>query len=658
MRMILRLLWQQAKRQPGLTALAMVLHVILAGLWVAEPVYSSFAIDRLLQIKEGMPVDLTMIFGLWAALFVVISVVDGFEKYVSWDVDNRLYIHRREEVYAHALELDVAYHTSQKSGETVKILDEGADHLLDLQRTLFVELGPSLLAALAFLFLSFRIQPLLACILVLSLILYTGIVVVGVKTTAKLQHQVNKIWVEAVGRAYDAATNILSVKANAQERHELRLMEESGKVAHRKQRQVSKRWALIESMNFFMLTRLLLTSIGILLYIRDALTLGELYFFQFSFFRVLTPFEILAGFLPQWNRKTGKVRLAQDILETPIAIAGPPDAVRLPDLRGAISFSGACFGYAAAQKKEEPEHATQTSPAPEQIGDEHETEEESFTPMESVEEEAHEELDRGQEARLRNEEERESGEEATLRAERAKKMRRGRHGGEVLHDINLDILPGERVAFVGHSGAGKTTLAMLLNRFYDVTHGNITVDGVDIRTLDLKWWRSQIGLVLQENIMFNDTLEENIRYARREATTEEVREAARRAAALDFIEALPEKFKTVIGDRGIRLSGGQRQRIAIARAILKNPKVVILDEATSALDSVTERQVQEGIKELIAGRTSCIIAHRLSTVRTVDRIAVFDKGRLIACAPHPELVKTCPLYKEMVELQSHGMLAE
>jgi ABC-type multidrug transport system fused ATPase/permease subunit len=653
MRLILRLLWQQAKRQPRLTALAMTLHLVMAALWVAEPVYSSYAIDQLLRLKTGLPVNVPLILGLWGVLFVVLSIFDGWEKYVSWAIDNLLYIHRREEVYAHALELDVSFHTSRKSGETVKVLDEGADHLLDLQRTLFVDLGPSMLAAVAFLILSFRIQPLLAGILVLSLLLYTGIVVVGVKKTSKLQHDVNKIWVEAVGRAYDAATNILSVKANAQEGHELRLMEESGKIAHRKQLAVNKRWSLIESMNFFMLTRLLLTSIGILLYIRNSLTLGELYFFQFSFFRVLTPFEILASFLPQWNRKLGKVRLAQDILETPIVVASPADARRLPDLHGEISLAHVCFHYAPEKPKEKTE-AVSATPAPDKTTDEPQTEEKKITPLESVESEAEEELKRDQAEQQTQAEETPEEEQPPRREPTAQTE----HAGEVLHDIDLDIRPGEHIAFVGHSGAGKTTLAMLLNRFYDATQGTITVDGADIRTLDVKWWREQIGLVLQENIMFNDSLEENIRYSRRDATFEEVREAARRAAADDFIEALPAKYETLIGDRGIRLSGGQRQRIAIARAILKNPKIVILDEATSALDSVTERQVQEGIKELIKGRTSVIIAHRLSTVRSVDRIAVFDKGRLIACAPHEELVKTSPIYREMVELQSKGMLAE
>lgn len=643
MRMILDLIWQQMKRQPVLSAIAMILHVLLALLWVAEPLYSSFAIDRLLQLKAGVDVNVPLLLGGWALLFVVISITDGFEKYVSWQVDNLLYIHRREEVYAHALKLDIAYHTSVKSGETVKVLDEGADNLLDLQRSLFVDIGPSILSASIFLVLSFLIQPLLACILVLSLVLYTVIVVFGVKKTSQLQHEVNKIWVEAVGRAYDAATNIFSVKSNAQERYELELMEQSGRVAHRKQSQVSKRWALIEAMNFFMMTRLLLTAIGILLYIRNMLSLGGLYFFQASFFRVLTPFEILSSLLPQWNRKVGKVRLAQDILDTAIVVENPAHPVTVNAIRGNLTLEDVCFSYKQSEKSgEEAPAAVETEAAPASPKPQRDNPEEELPPE------------------LRTEKEESiaiSPTEADTTEAMLKEEERT-HRGEVLHGIDLTIRAGEHIAFVGHSGAGKTTLAMLLCRFYDPTHGRIVVDGVDLRDLDLHWWRENIGLVLQENIMFNDTLQENIRYSRRDATDADIREAAKRAAASEFIEQLPQKYETMIGDRGIRLSGGQRQRIAIARAILKQPKIVILDEATSALDSVTEKHVQEGIRELIAGRTACIIAHRLSTVRQVDRIAVFDEGKLIACAPHAELVETCPIYREMVELQSQGMLAE
>ncbi|MFA6523575.1 MAG: ABC transporter ATP-binding protein [Candidatus Peribacteraceae bacterium] len=639
MKLILRLLWQQAKREPRLTVISMTLHVLLAALWVAEPLYSSYAIDQLMKIKDGGSVDLPLIFGIWGLLFVLISVVDGIEKFYTWEVDNILYIHRREEVYEHALRLDVAFHTAVKGGETVKVLDEGADNLLDLQRALFADIGPSMLSAVAFLVFSVLIQPLLAAILVVSLLLYMGIVVVGVRRTSKLQHEVNKIWVEAVGRAYDAVTNIFSVKSNAQESYEMQSMVNSGKVAHRKQRQVNRRWAVIESMNFFMLTRLLLTSVGILLYVRNQLTLGELYFFQFSFFRVLTPFEILGSLLPQWNRKSGKVKLAQNILDMPIKVRNVEHPIVLTELRGDITLENLCFNYKQEKVTNVPKE--ESGPAPEPVRDPEE-EQDSLLPDHSREEEA---VEGGEES------------ETKLREELAEEAATP-HDGEVLHAIDLAIRAGEHVAFVGHSGAGKTTLAMLLCRFYDATHGRIMVDGVDLRELDLECWRRQVGLVLQENIMFNDTLLANIRYGRTDATDEEVRDAARRAAADAFISGLPNGYQTLIGDRGIRLSGGQRQRIAIARAILKNPKVVILDEATSALDSVTERQVQEGIKGLVTGRTACIIAHRLSTVRTSDRIAVFDEGRLVACAPHEVLMKTCDIYKEMVELQSQGMLAE
>ncbi len=227
-----------------------------------------------------------------------------------------------------------------------------------------------------------------------------------------------------------------------------------------------------------------------------------------------------------------------------------------------------------------------------------------------------------------------------------------------LDNISFTINPGEHVALVGHSGAGKTTIAMLLNRFYDVSAGTITIDEYSLQDLDVHWWRKQIGFVQQENIMFNDTVKENIRYTRPDASDKEVIEAAKRASADEFITDLPEGYDSLIGERGIKLSGGQRQRVAIARAILKDPSIVILDEATSALDSVTERQVQKGIAELMAGKTSLVIAHRLSTVESVDKIVVLDEGKLIAFGTHKALMKDCDTYREMVELQQYGLLAE
>ncbi len=634
--MIFRLLLRFWKKHPLQAMLMFTGIILLSVMWVMEPLYSSYAVDQLMMLRDHADVNVVRIFVWWGVVFFSLSAVQTFEKYVGWQIDNMMLLERREEVYRHVLNLDIAFHTKQKSGEIIKQLDEGADNLVDLQRNLVIDFGPSLLSAIAFLGIGLTIHPILALILIGSLIAYLGVAFIGTNRTYKLQYAVNKLWVQGIGRAFDAATNIFSVKSNAKHEYEMKLMRDSHEQAYTMQQRVNMRWAAVEAINFFMLTRILLVGVGILLYVRGAISLGQLYFFQFSFYRVLTPFEMIAGMLPQWNKRAGKVRMAQMILETPIEVTNKPDAIIPASFKGQITFEGVCFTY---------------RPAP-VIIDEDEEGEPSMLLQHLPEKQPEEERTQSFEKNMAE------GEVPVSNAEIRPTDDEAHHEGEVLHDINLIVHSGEHIAFVGHSGAGKSTLATLLNRFYDVTAGKILIDGIDLRDLDMHWWRSQVGLVLQENIMFNDSILNNIRYARPEATVEEVREAAQRAAAAEFIDALPEKYETMIGDRGIRLSGGQRQRVAIARAILKQPKVIVLDEATSALDSVTERKVQEGIKELIKGRTSFIIAHRLSTVRTVDRIAVIEEGKLMAVAPHEELLKTSPTYKQMVELQHEGLLAE
>ncbi|MCT7948195.1 ABC transporter ATP-binding protein/permease [Ancylothrix sp. C2] len=213
------------------------------------------------------------------------------------------------------------------------------------------------------------------------------------------------------------------------------------------------------------------------------------------------------------------------------------------------------------------------------------------------------------------------------------------HAEIVLSDINLYLPRGTTLALVGGTGSGKTTLADLLPRFYDPTRGSILIDGRDLREFDLKTLRQSMGIVSQHTFLFNDTVRNNIAYARPEATEEEIMEAANRANAYEFIVDLPEGFNTVIGDRGDRLSGGERQRIAIARALLQNPEILILDEATSALDTVSERLVQLALEELSRNRTTLVIAHRLSTVQKADQIAVLKKGRVVELGSHEELLR-------------------
>ena len=226
------------------------------------------------------------------------------------------------------------------------------------------------------------------------------------------------------------------------------------------------------------------------------------------------------------------------------------------------------------------------------------------------------------------------------------------YGGDaVLRDIDLAVNKGDMVALVGPSGAGKTTLLNLLPRFYDVTGGAILIDGVDLREVSLASLRAQIAVVTQQTILFNESVRYNVAYGRLEATEAEIVQALKAAQAYDFVMALPQGLDTVIGEQGVRLSGGERQRLAIARALLKDPPILILDEATSSLDSESEREVQQALDRLIMGRTTLVIAHRLSTVRHAHRLVVVDGGHIVETGTHEELLRVDGLYKRLYDMQ-------
>ncbi len=229
---------------------------------------------------------------------------------------------------------------------------------------------------------------------------------------------------------------------------------------------------------------------------------------------------------------------------------------------------------------------------------------------------------------------------------------------QILSGVSFSIEAGQRVAVVGHSGSGKSTLARLLYRFYDVSRGAILINGKDIRESRQASLRAAIGIVPQDTVLFNDTILYNIRYGRTDATEEEVIEAARAAHIHDFIESLPQKYETPVGERGLKLSGGEKQRVAIARALLKNPRILIFDEATSALDSRAEKAIQAELERIAVGRTTLVIAHRLSTVMDADQILVLSHGRIVERGTHAQLLEAQGEYARMWALQQEQAEAQ
>jgi ATP-binding cassette subfamily B protein len=226
-----------------------------------------------------------------------------------------------------------------------------------------------------------------------------------------------------------------------------------------------------------------------------------------------------------------------------------------------------------------------------------------------------------------------------------------RHPQQILHDVSFTIRPGEMVALVGPSGAGKTTITHLLARMYDVTGGAVAVGGVDVREAELASLHDAVGYVTQDAHMFHDTIGANLLYAKPDATAEQLEEALRAAQIWDLVASLPDGLDTVVGDRGYRLSGGERQRLAIARLLLKAPRILVLDEATAHLDSESEAAVQRALDSALEGRTSLVIAHRLSTVRRADKIVVIDEGRVVETGTHAELIALGGLYSDLYRTQ-------
>lgn len=331
--------------------------------------------------------------------------------------------------------------------------------------------------------------------------------------------------------------------------------------------------------------------IGGLLVIDDHLGVGAILAFSIYIVMLQAPFQMLGMLVMLGQRAAASAQRIYEILDEEPSVRAAPDAIDLPEVRGEVRFDHVNFHY-GADADDHPD-GTAASAAHSPLG-------------------------------------------AAVA------------GPPVLSDFNLHLAPGETVAMVGRTASGKSTVSRLLTRFYDVTGGAITLDGHDLRTLTLQSVRRHVGVVLDEPFLFSVSIADNIAYGAPDASREAIVAAARAAGADEFISALPDGYDTVVGERGYTLSGGQRQRVAIARTLLVNPPVLILDDATSAVDVQVEQAIHEGLKVLMAGRTTLIVAHRLSTIHLADRVVLLDGGRIVAEGTHAELMESTPLYGEVL----------
>lgn len=489
------------------------------------------------------------------------------------------------------LELPLSFHKDKKLGEITDRIDRAANWISRIANDVIVGLSPQILSIFIVLIIAFYVNYLLTFVLLVAIAIYVAILIKIAPPLARLQRKSNKTYNKAYGSAYDSIFNVIQVKQAVAEKYEKRKVFKNFRLkAARLWTEMMHVWQGLNLYQRLIITATQLIIFGASFYFiqNGKMTIGELVMFNGYASMLFGPFIRLGNNYNIVQNGLIAIERAEKILQYPKEIYVPENAVVIPAIKGEVEFRDVFFSYPSTR----------------------------------------------------------SGQGSSTRLKTNKKDK------QVLEGIDFKVKAGEVIALVGESGMGKSTLVDLISAYYFPTKGKVLIDGHDTKNFDLKFLRSQIAVVPQEVVLFNDTIELNIKYGSFGASLNKIREAAKKADALDFIEKFPKKWKQIVGERGIKLSVGQKQRVAIARAILRNPKILILDEPTSALDAKAERAIAESLEELMKGKTTFIIAHRLSTVRKADRIFVLENGKIAEEGRHEELVKKPNgIYRELYKLQ-------
>lgn len=596
---VLRRLMGYAYRYRLYTLLAYTCLLGSIGLGLTQPLIFQQVIDR--GIGER---DLPFLFQMAVALTVVnvtISLLQFGMSYLNEFVSQRVAYDLRNALYDHLQHLSFAYHDRAKTGELMSRVTSDVDSARVFTGQGVLQTVNTVVLYVTILALMFALhwQLALLSLITMPFIGYTA-VTYGTRVRpmfSRMQRQ----WAQLTAVLQENITGVRVVKAFAREQFESTKFAEENQIYLDRNITATRLQAFIYPLMTFIsaLGTILILWFGGAEVMRGALTIGTLLAFNSYLQRLAQPTRQLGVIISWVSRAVASGDRLFEILDAPSPVASKPGARDLPLIEGSVTFDGVSFAY------------TQQ---------------------------------RAGQARFqaRAEQLTESG--STVEAPPGE-------GDTVLHDISLTAEPDQVVALLGHTGAGKTSLVALIPRFYDVTAGAVRIDGHDVRDVQLQSLRRQIGIVMQESLLFSATAAENIAFGRPDATPERIERAARAAQAWEFIQELPAGLETKIGERGVTLSGGQRQRIAIARALLIDPRILILDDATASVDMRTEYEIQQALGELMRGRTTFVIAQRLTTIKNADQILVLERGRIVQRGTHTSLLTENGPYRTIYDLQ-------